>query len=371
MNLESSRIRLALVLLALLSSTPVRSQVKSDFDDRLDKATSAFERGATEEATQAFGTLAAEHPERPEPYWYLGVLAFRAGDYQKATAAFSDLTSRQPERGAGWVMLGLSEFRIKRYEDALLHIEQGRFLGDIADEQLNQSAAVVQAMLCTRIGRFDVALAVLSELAVSGVKTPTVIATFGLAALNRAQLLDEVRKDDQRMVMEVGDTAWAIGAKQTELSIHQAEALLKRYAQQAGLHYILGTALLRNNWERAEKEFRLELSQNPEHYSANVVLAAELMERNRYADAMAPARKAVSLRANDFVSHTLLGRALLGTGSVGEAIAHLEESVSLEPRNPNARYSLSTAYARAGRKTEAQQEREAFAALQTKAGTRQ
>jgi Flp pilus assembly protein TadD len=68
------------------------------------------------------------------------------------------------------------------------------------------------------------------------------------------------------------------------------------------------------------------------------------------------------------VAQTLLGRALLQTGQVEEAITHLEEAAKLDPQNPNVRYSLAAAYGRAGRKDEAEQQRALFAKLQAEAG---
>lgn len=338
------------------------------YEARLTEAEALFEKGSRDDAARAFEQLVLDDPSRPEPFWYLGLMAFQQNQLEKAIAAFEDLTSRQPNRGAGWVMLGLSEFRLKRYDSALPHLEQGRFLGGGGNPQLDQLATITQAALCTRIGRFDVALAVLSELAVRNVKTPAAVATFGLAALNRAQMLEEVPREEQRLVMEAGEVAWAIGAKQTETSIRMAEGLVQRYPRQAGVHYILGTALLRNNWERAERELREELAANSGHFFANITMASELSERGRQKEAIPFARQAIALRADHVVAQTLLGRALLQTGEIDQAIEHLEEAANLDPQNPNVRYSLAAAYARAGRKEEAEQQRALFTKLQAEAG---
>lgn len=357
-----------IVLAAVLMSAQTQPAQRPAYDARLAAAEALFNKGAGDDAARAFEQLIVDDPARPEPFWYLGVMAFQQNQLEKAIAAFEDLTSRQPARGAGWVMLGLSEFRLKRYDAALPHLEQGRFLGGGGNPQLDQLATVAQAALCNRIGRFDVALAVLSELAVKNVKTPTVVATFGLAALNQSQMLEDVPREDQSLVMEAGEVAWAIAAKQTEASIRMAEQLVQRYPQRTGLRYILGTALLRNNWERAEQELRAELAANAAHFFANVTLASELSERGRNADAIPFARQAVALRAGHVVAQTLLGRVLLQTRQVEEAISHLEQAAMLDPQNPNVRYSLAAAYARAGRKEEAEQQRALFAKLQSEAG---
>ncbi|MDZ7638252.1 MAG: tetratricopeptide repeat protein [Bryobacterales bacterium] len=68
-----------------------------------------------------------------------------------------------------------------------------------------------------------------------------------------------------------------------------------------------------------------------------------------------------------FVPNTLATGALLAAGDVDEALKHLQKAVVIDPDNPNARYSLATAYARAGRKEEAARQREIFAGMKQKA----
>ncbi|MDZ7638253.1 MAG: tetratricopeptide repeat protein [Bryobacterales bacterium] len=286
---------LRLLLLSSIVSIAALAQTAGAFGPRLLQAKALFNKGDYSAAAEGFTALTESYPDKPEPWWYLGIVAFQKGEADTATVAFEKLSSLQPERGAGWVMLGLSEFRARRFDPALVHIEQGRFLGGLNNPQIEQLAKLTQAMLCTRIGRFDVALAVLSELAIANVRTSAVVATFGLAALNRAVLLDEVSAADQRLVMEAGQAAWLIAAKQTEQSIAEAEALLQRYPAQSGLHAILATALLRNDRQRSEREFRAELAANPGHFFANVTLASELLEQNRNEDALPFANQAARL----------------------------------------------------------------------------
>jgi Flp pilus assembly protein TadD len=56
---------------------------------------------------------------------------------------------------------------------------------------------------------------------------------------------------------------------------------------------------------------------------------------------------------------------LLAQKNYAEAVAPLETAVKLEPANPAAHYSLATAYARTGRKQDAERE---FALQQQAAG---
>lgn len=355
---------LCLVAYLLVANGPGAAQPTATFEDKLRVAEQQFEQGKVEDAALAFRALADTYPTEPQPRWYLGLIAYQQARHLEARDHFRALVERQEEVGAGWVMLGLAEFRLKEFDEALPHLELGRFLGIASNDSLAQTAALHQAFLCNRIGRFDVALGVLSELAVQGKKSAGIVAAFGIAALNKPWLLEDVPREQQPLIMEAGEAAWLLGARRQQEAADLAEALLRKHPSQPGLHYILGTTLVRANWERAEAALRAEVAANPTHYFAHVTLASELTDRGRPADAVPFATEAVTLRPDSYIARGLLGKALLGAQRADEAIPQLEEAVKLAPQNANVRYSLALAYARVGRKEDAARQREVFAELQ-------
>lgn len=336
------------------------------FSVQLPAAEQLFQQGRVGEAQQAFQALAEAYGEEPQPHWYLGLIAYQQNRYMEARNHFRALVERNEDGGAGWAMLGLAEFRLKEYEEALPHLELGRYLGIANNEDLAHSAALHQAFLCNRIQRFDVALGALSELAVQGRKTPAIVAAFGIAALNRPWLLEDVPRTEQAVVMEAGETAWLLGARRQQEAAERAEGLIRKYPGQPGLHFILGTTLVRADWKRAEAALRQELSENPRHYFALVTLASELTDRGQSVEAIPFAKRAIQLQPQSHVARGLYGKALLNAERIPEAIAQLEEAVRIAPTNANVRYSLAIAYGRAGRKEDAAREREIFAQLQGK-----
>ncbi|MCW5966417.1 MAG: tetratricopeptide repeat protein [Bryobacterales bacterium] len=353
-----------IVAFLLAGDYPAVAQSPADHESHLRIAEQQFQQGKLDDAAKSLRALADAHPEDPQPHWYLGVIAYQQSRHLEARDHFRALVERQEEAGAGWAMLGLSEFRLKEFDEALPHLELGRFLGIASNDALAETAALHQAFLCNRIGRFDVALGVLSELAVQGRKSAGIVAAFGIAALNKPWLLEDVPHDQQPLIMEAGEAAWLLGARRQQEASHLAETLLRKYPTQPGLHFIFGTTLVRADWDRAEAELRIEVQTNPSHYYAHLTLASELTDRGRAADAVPFANHAASLRPDSHIALGLLGKALLGAQRAEEAVPQLEEAVKLAPQNANVRYSLALAYARVGRKEDSARQREIFAQLQ-------
>ena len=75
--------------------------------------------------------------------------------------------------------------------------------------------------------------------------------------------------------------------------------------------------------------------------------------------------KATQLEPGFADAYLGLGMSLLAEKEYNEAVPPLEKAAKMQPGNPAAHYSLGTAYARTGRKAEAEQE---FAIQQKLAG---
>ena len=74
----------------------------------------------------------------------------------------------------------------------------------------------------------------------------------------------------------------------------------------------------------------------------------------------------MKLKPNMYPARNVLGRVLLQLGEVDRAIKELEEGVRLAPHSPEMHFALARAYTRAGRKQDADRERETFKQLQEK-----
>jgi len=87
------------------------------------------------------------------------------------------------------------------------------------------------------------------------------------------------------------------------------------------------------------------------------------LKANRPGDALTAARLAVRLAPRSPEAHYVLGRALLGTSNVTQAIEELQAANEMMPNSPEIHFHLARAYAKAKQSEKAEQERETFARL--------
>jgi len=90
-------------------------------------------------------------------------------------------------------------------------------------------------------------------------------------------------------------------------------------------HYRIGVGHeQRHEYAKAIEEFKLALSEEPNHVESLYLLASCLARLDREPEAMSYALKAASLVPDSPMVHGLLGGLLCSTGHYGEALAHLE-----------------------------------------------
>ena len=97
-----------------------------------------------------------------------------------------------------------------------------------------------------------------------------------------------------------------------------------------------------------------------------VQIAFEYLKRAQYTDALPLAERAVQLAPKMYPARNVLGRTLFELDQIDRAIKELEEGVRLAPNIPEMHFALARAYTRAGRKQDADRERELFKKLQEK-----
>jgi tetratricopeptide (TPR) repeat protein len=129
-----------------------------------------------------------------------------------------------------------------------------------------------------------------------------------------------------------------------------------------GIHFRLARLILsRPNppadfQEQAKKELLQELEIDPTNAGAHYVLGELARQANNFPDAIDNFIKATKYDPGFADAYLGLGTSLLAEKKYDEAIAPLETAVKLQPGNPAAHYNLATAYARTGRKEDAQRE---------------
>jgi tetratricopeptide (TPR) repeat protein len=143
----------------------------------------------------------------------------------------------------------------------------------------------------------------------------------------------------------------------------EATALYKKILEAnprlPGIHYRLGRIFLGKvppDDASANREFEEELKVDPENASAEFMLGEAARQKGQWDDAIARFSKASKLDEGFLEAYLALGMSLNSAGKFSEAVSPLESYVKLQPDDPAGHYQLATAYARSGRKQEAERE---------------
>jgi tetratricopeptide (TPR) repeat protein len=140
------------------------------------------------------------------------------------------------------------------------------------------------------------------------------------------------------------------------------QKILAENPRYPGIHFRLARLLLSKPnpdadfREQAKKELQQELEIDPANAGAEYVLGELARQAKDFPQAVQHLAKATKLDPRFADAYLGLGMTLLAEKNYAEAVAPLETAVKLQPDNPAGHYSLATAYARTGRKEDAERE---------------
>ena len=239
-------------------------------------------------------------------------------------------------------------------------------IGRIVGTDINKVAAVVRyhsAILMTRMEQFESAYEALQQFVYQNNTSPKVVEALGLSILRMRYLPSEYPPAKRELVMLAGRAAYETAARRAENADRLYQELVSRYPDEATVHYAYGAFLMGSKPDLAVQQFQQELKKNPDHVPSLLQIAMEYLRQGRYQEALPLAERAHRLLPNFFTSRKVLGRVLLETGQIERAVQELEAGVQLKPEDSEMHFALSRAYARAGRKAEAERARREFLRL--------
>ncbi|MCL6507144.1 MAG: tetratricopeptide repeat protein [Bryobacteraceae bacterium] len=351
-----------------LAQAPGHKSAREGFHLLAERAAKAREEGRLEEAVAAYRQALRQRPSWTEGLWYLGATLYELDRYAEAREPFRRLLALQPKAGPAHALLGLCLYQTGDYELALAHLRRARALGFVGNAQLERVALYHLALLLSKYEHFEESLFVLAGLAQQGLESAALVEAAGIAALRRPLLPPEVPAADRELVRLAGRAAYAAGGRRPHEAEQAFRELLARYPSAANVHYLYGSFLLSSRPEEAVKELVRELEISPSHLPALVALALELQKQGRSQEGLRYARQAAAAFPNSFAAQNALGRLLVDTGALEEGIAALERARELAPDSLQTRFALSSAYAKAGRKQDAERERREFLRLRKLSG---
>jgi tetratricopeptide (TPR) repeat protein len=138
--------------------------------------------------------------------------------------------------------------------------------------------------------------------------------------------------------------------------------ILAKNPSYPGIHFRLARLILSKPSppadfaEQAKKELQQELEIDPANAGAEYVLGELARQAQDLPGAVQHLSKATELDPNFSDAYLGLGMTLLAEKKYPESVAPLEKAAKLQPANPAAHYSLATAYARTGRREDADRE---------------
>ena len=142
-------------------------------------------------------------------------------------------------------------------------------------------------------------------------------------------------------------------------AITQYRKILEQNPQRHGIHYRMGRLFLTKtppDAENARKELVEELKVDPNSAASEFLLGEMARQAGQWADAISHFGKAAKLDEGFVEAYLALGMSMNADGKFADAVAPLENYVKMQPDDPAGHYQLATAYARTGRKQDAQRE---------------
>jgi predicted Zn-dependent protease len=142
-------------------------------------------------------------------------------------------------------------------------------------------------------------------------------------------------------------------------AITQYRMILEPNPQQHGIHYRLGRLFLTKtppDVESAKKELGEELKIDPTSAASEFLLGEIARQSGQWDDAIGHFDKAAKLDEGFMEAYLALGMSMNSAGKFTDAVAPLESYVKMQPGDPAGHYQLATAYARTGRKQDAQRQ---------------
>lgn len=321
-----------------------------------------------ENAIRLYRRALSLRPAWPEGLWYLGILEYEKERFLDARDVLRRFVSYDPTAGPGWAVLGMSEFKSREYSRAFDHLRRAMALGMGGRKEMAQSVFYFVAVLLTRFEQYNESMNMLLAMVKSGQKTDLLVEPLGLAALRMPLLPAEIPPDRREMIRMAGQGALAVEAGRQDEAEKLFSGIVAAHPNEPGVHFLYGVFLLDLRPADGIAEIKRELEISPFHVAARLRLVEEYLKEERFDESLMLAEEAVKLEPKDGPAHMMLGEVLLAKGDLAGGIRELEASEKQAPETVRTRWDLLRAYTTAGRKDDAQREKEEIEKLNAPTG---
>jgi predicted Zn-dependent protease len=359
----SGRFACGALLLAAIATPPVWGAVEPRFDSLAKQAAAARNQKRAPDAIRLYRQAVQLRPQWAEGWWYIGALQLEQKQYRDAARALTRFLRLSPKSAPGWALLGLANFNLEKYREALDALTLARAFGLPAGDELGKTARYHRAILEIHFGNFEAAFDELKRFPFLSVETPAVIEAIGIAGLRLPILPGQLPADQREMVLKTGRAVYDCWAVRIADADAEFSDLILTYPDNPHLRYLYGAFLLESRRDDGLRELNKCLELDPKYTPAMLQIAFAYLKWGEPAKGLPYAENAVRLAPHSFVGRHALGRLLVDAGKLEQGIRELETAAQLAPDQPQVRFALAAAYAKAGRDADAARERAEFQKL--------
>lgn len=360
----SARLLLVISLAASRVSAAQAPAPASTFSTVSTEAQAARDANQLEKAVDLYKKALKLKPNWEDGLGSLGSIAYDLKQYRDCIWAFGKLSELKPDSTPGWTMAGLCEYELRNYGSALDDLTRAEQLGFNENPELARVGRLHYALVLIKDENFERAIIVLRDLTKRNKRTGEIVAAAGIAGLRRPWLPSEVPESEREMVYRVGDAMVSGMEQDFKVANQKFDEVLKAYPSEPNVHFRYGALLYSQDSDRGIEEIKKAIALAPDHVPALVSMSAISLKRDDAKGAVEYGELAVKANPGDFATHVVLGRALLASDDTARAAAELQQAVKLAPKDPDAHFSLATAYSRLGKKEDAAREQNEFKRLE-------
>jgi tetratricopeptide (TPR) repeat protein len=355
---------LVVVFVAFICESPAAqdsSSETSDLNDITLRAEAAQREGRLEDAEALYKRSLERNPRWADGWWHLGLLLLDQRRYHEAETVIESYMGLQSGSGPAYALRGLCRYHTGRFETSSEDFQRAQTLGLGEDKTLSRAVRYYTSLIMIRKSLFGSALLTLVPFANDHDEGEDVLLAFGLAMLRVQVAPEELNPAKKDLVLRAGRAAFLASEHRFPEASHEYSRLLAAYPTAPNVHYDYGVYLyLGKDLEKALNAFKEELALYPDNVAADIYAGLICLKIGRFAEGLAFAHEAVALDPNSYVAQYELGQLLLKTDQPSVGIQHLETAEGLAANNEEVHYALLIAYARVGRKADAEREHAIF-----------
>ena len=336
------------------------------------QAAFAFEQqGKLAEAESAWQDLLKSNPADAEAYAHLGFLESHQERYKEAVVFYRKALAFNPSMPGLRLNLGLSLFKGGELREA---IQIFRPLQKAESSNSAESLRLKTLIGLAHYGLGDYAAAVpyLKEATASDVQNLSFRLALAHSCLwsRQYQCVLDVYHEIVTLNAESAEADMLAGEAYDEMkndagAIEQFRAAVKADPKMPNAHFGYGYLLWRQlKFEEAEREFKAELSNTPEHASALAYLGDTEIHLGRPEDAPPFLLQAIRIEPTIALAHLDLGIVYSDQGRKDDALRELLVAAKLSPNDQNVHWRLGRFYQTIGKKIEARAEFDKTRSLQ-------